>query len=246
MITILYPCLREQVGISDDWEAHLKRPGYNRNYAGTDFYRKVNSPVALRGSQFNGVVTQSMWSTQGYGYTTFVDYLDMVKIRNAHQKDLGVKVGDIIEPTTYLGTMNSTGNSTGDHTHFEVWLKRNGVWQNVDPLNPINEVMLVNSVDELVPFGDEIPPMDTIFPELPELPKVKTNALITRWVNLRALPTINSKDLGDVRPGVVCTMVGHKIDYVGNHWIAVMLPDNKVGWVAGVYHGEKWFDVIVP
>jgi len=41
-------------------------------------------------------------------------------------------------------------------------------------------------------------------------------------------------------------MVGHKIDYVGNHWIAVMLPDNKVGWVAGVYHGEKWFDVIVP
>lgn len=237
-VSVLWPC----VGffITDDWKEHMARPGYNRNYAGTDLAR---SECPLRGSQYNGKVLQAMWSTQGYGNTTFVEYYAgseaVLRIRNAHQKSLGVKVGDPVTPLTNLGTLDSTGNSTGNHTHFEVWLKIAGQWLNIDPLDVRYDVSLVYDPSMLIPLegGIPVPPPVYVPPVFPSLPKVKTSALITSYVTLRELPFKNSRKLSQLNPGEEWEAFASKTDNYSNVWLAVRKGD-KVGWAAGYYGGE--------
>lgn len=233
---ILYPCASFYVSCT--WREHLARPGYKREYAGVDF-AGIEQP--LHGSQHNGHTLQAHFSSQGYGYTTFVEYAGILRIRNAHQKNLGVKVGDPVGLDTYLGTLDTTGNSTGNHTHFEVWIKRGGVWHNVDPFNPDNGILLTHNKSEIVPLdGEEAPPMPEFeIPEIPELVKVTPTERVTKWINLRALPMLNSADLGDVRPGEVWEMFSSYTDVRGNVWFAVM-KGNRIGWCAAYYSGEQW------
>jgi len=243
MITVLYPIPRETFWVSSTWTDHLNRPGYKREYAGTDF---ASHEQPLRGSQYGGKVLQSMWSDKGYGYTTFVDYGGVLRIRNAHQKDLAVNIGDAVTPNTNLGTLDTTGNSTGNHTHFEVWIKYDEGWRNVDPFDPSMGVKLVNDMNLLEPLGEVIqplPPAQFVIPDIPDLPQVKPTALITKWINLRSLPQINSYDLGDVRPGEKWQVTGSSIDGQGNIWLAVK-RDTRVGWAAAYYNGQTWLEFV--
>lgn len=48
----------------------------------------------------------------------------------AHQSSVNVGVGDTVEAGDQLGTVGSTGNSTGPHLHFEV--RNNG--SSIEPL----------------------------------------------------------------------------------------------------------------
>ena len=92
MITVLWPCDRAQVWLSSDWEDHVARPGYNRAYAGTDL---AGQEQPLRSSQCGGKVLQAMWSTQGYGFTVFVEYAGILRTRVAHLKNLEVEIGHV-------------------------------------------------------------------------------------------------------------------------------------------------------
>lgn len=243
MITILWPCERSKVWISSTWQDHLNRPGYNRDYAGTDL-AGIEQP--LRPSQYNGKVLQSMWSTAGYGYTTFIEHSGILRIRNAHQKTLGVKVGDIVNPSQSLGIMDSTGNSTGTHTHWEVWLKYSTGWRNVDPLDPSHGIQIVNDPAMLVALpGEEIPPMDPVFtpPALPDLVMVKPTYKITTWINLRQRPSLNATKIGEIKPGQEWVYWGYKVDTLGNYWYALRKGD-VVGWAAGYYNGELWLEQV--
>ena len=247
-ITVLWPTDRANVWISNTWLQHLARPGYNRVYAGTD----LAGHGQLRPSQYNGRLLQVMWSTQGYGYTDFAEYPagnPILRIRNAHKVNNVIwQIGQIINPTDLLGEMDSTGNSTGSHDHFEVWLKRAGVWMNIDPLNAENGVQLVNDPGQLIPLdGTVVPPSPPVFtlPPIPTLARVKVTTRITSWINLRSLPTISpgSYDLGDVRPGEQWEVFGASTDKQGNIWLALK-KDTKVGWAAGYFNGETWLELV--
>ena len=59
-------------------------------------------------------------SAGGYGNLVRLAHADGVETYYAHQSRVSVTVGDIVEPGTPIGFVGSTGNSTGNHLHFEV------------------------------------------------------------------------------------------------------------------------------
>ena len=65
----------------------------------------------------------------GYGNTVVVQHQDGYESRYAHMDTLLVNAGDSIQASQVLGTVGSTGRSTGAHLHFEI--SRNG--NQVDP-----------------------------------------------------------------------------------------------------------------
>lgn len=65
----------------------------------------------------------------GYGNLVIVRHPDGSETRYAHQQAIGVRVGQVVTAGAHLGTVGSTGASTGPHLHLE--LRRNG--EPVDP-----------------------------------------------------------------------------------------------------------------
>lgn len=74
----------------------------------------------------------------GYGNCVVVAHPDGSETRYAHCKELKVKEGDTVDPSTELATIGSTGRSTGPHLHFEV--RREG--RPVDPIAWLKEKMI--------------------------------------------------------------------------------------------------------
>ena len=109
--------------------------------------------------------------------------------------------------------MDSTGNSTGTHVHWEVWLKRGANWANIDPLNAVNGIQIVNEAWMLIPLDGTEDTMPGAYevPEWPALVRVTPTQLISGYINLRSLPRTTGStyfgqgqergDLGGVRVG---------------------------------------------
>lgn len=95
-------------------------------HKGLDFAGKEGEPVVATAA---GIVT---WSGRrsGYGLLVELDHGNGYKTRYAHNKELLVKVGEVITKGQSLALMGNTGRSTGAHVHYEVI--KNG--KQVDPL----------------------------------------------------------------------------------------------------------------
>lgn len=95
-------------------------------HKGVDFAGEEGAAVLATGS---GVVT---WSDSRYGYGNLIeiDHGDGVVTRYGHNKELLVKVGEIVSKGQQISLMGSTGRSTGPHVHYEVL--KNG--KQIDPL----------------------------------------------------------------------------------------------------------------
>jgi Rod binding domain-containing protein len=84
-------------------------------------------------SALPGTVVSSGYEN-GYGNTVLVQHEDGLQTRYGHLGTINVKAGDVVNSATNLGTVGSTGRSTGPHLHFEVI--RMGT--PVDPLAGLN------------------------------------------------------------------------------------------------------------
>jgi murein DD-endopeptidase MepM/ murein hydrolase activator NlpD len=95
-------------------------------HKGLDFAGEEGAAVLATGS---GVVT---WADNRFGYGNLVeiDHGDGVVTRYGHNKELLVKVGEIVNKGQKISLMGSTGRSTGPHVHYEVL--QNG--KQIDPL----------------------------------------------------------------------------------------------------------------
>ena len=99
--------------------------GVHRHHDGMDIAAPEGTPIrSVRG----GEVTFS-GERGGYGNIVIVDHGNGLSTRYAHCRDLNVKKGDRVYPGTILGTVGSTGQSTGPHLHLEA--RRDG--KPVDP-----------------------------------------------------------------------------------------------------------------
>lgn len=78
-----------------------------------------------------GTVVFSGWSTGGYGYMVEIDHGNGFKTIYGHNSKNAVSVGQKVAQGDIIGYVGNTGNSTGNHVHFEVI--KNGVKYN--PLN---------------------------------------------------------------------------------------------------------------
>jgi len=67
-----------------------------------------------------GVVVRAGWNNQGYGMFVVIDpNIDYVTLYS-HLQDVYVDVGDVVAQGQVIGSVGSTGNSTGPHLHFEL------------------------------------------------------------------------------------------------------------------------------
>ena len=106
-----------------------KSPGGigSTNHKGIDIAGRYGTPIYAADG---GTVTYSGWMG-GYGYTIRIDHGNGKVTYYAHNSSLTASVGQHVHKGQQIAKMGSTGNSTGNHCHFEV--RVNGVAKN--PLN---------------------------------------------------------------------------------------------------------------
>lgn len=70
----------------------------------------------------DGVVAQAGWSNYGYGNFVVINHYDGYQTLYAHLNRIDVSSGEAVARGQQIGTVGSTGRSTGPHLHFEVIL----------------------------------------------------------------------------------------------------------------------------
>ena len=78
----------------------------------------------------DGIVEKAGWSS-GYGNFTLIKHVNGYETGYGHQSKIVVKPGDKVRQGQIIGYVGSTGNSTGNHLHFEIRINGNFV----DPLS---------------------------------------------------------------------------------------------------------------
>ncbi len=94
-------------------------------HSGVDFSLRSGSAVTAAAGgriRFAGV-------RGGYGKLVEIDHGNRLVTRYAHLSRMDVRTGDVVTPEQRIGSVGSTGRSTGPHLHFEVLHKG----QFVDP-----------------------------------------------------------------------------------------------------------------
>lgn len=106
-----------------------KSPGGigSTNHKGIDIAVPRGTPIYAADG---GTVTYSGWMS-GYGYLVEINHGNGYVTRYGHNSSLTVSVGQHVYKGQQVARAGSTGNSTGNHCHFEV--RYNGVAKN--PLN---------------------------------------------------------------------------------------------------------------
>ncbi len=90
---------------------------YRSDHRAIDIAAPAGSPVT---ASDRGVVLRAGWNSQGYGNFVIIDHnIDYLTLY-AHMSEIFVQEGEIVAQGQILGTVGSTGNSTGPHLHFEI------------------------------------------------------------------------------------------------------------------------------
>ncbi len=106
--------------------------GTRKMHTGIDIGRNLNPPKSIDGAPIvaagAGTIVSAGWRS-GYGNTVVIDHGDGVATLYAHQPSGGIKVsvGQKVTKGARIGTVGSTGYSTGPHLHFEVRVNGNPV-----------------------------------------------------------------------------------------------------------------------
>lgn len=105
---------------------------YSRYHRGVDFAGAPGTSVLAAADGVVALVDR----LHIRGNTTVIDHGWGLYTLYAHQQQTLVQPGDAVASGQVIGTVGSTGRSTGPHLHWEAWL--NGV--NVDPMQWVQEV----------------------------------------------------------------------------------------------------------
>lgn len=101
--------------------------GDGRNHKGLDIVAPAMTDIyAVK----EGKVTYAGWKDD-YGYNVIIDHGNGVQTRYAHCSKLIVKTGDTVSQGDHIAEVGTTGQSTGNHLHFEVII--NGTRVNPSP-----------------------------------------------------------------------------------------------------------------
>ncbi|MFO7634456.1 MAG: peptidoglycan DD-metalloendopeptidase family protein [Caldilinea sp.] len=91
--------------------------GYRYDHRAIDVAAPQGTPVTAAD---RGVVLRAGWNNQGYGRFVIIDHkIDYVTLY-AHLDRVLVQEGEVVGQGQVIGTVGSTGNSTGAHLHFEI------------------------------------------------------------------------------------------------------------------------------
>ncbi|MGB7999436.1 MAG: peptidoglycan DD-metalloendopeptidase family protein [Anaerobacillus sp.] len=109
---------------------------WGKMHEGIDIAQGGNNPVSAAA---DGTVLRS-YKSSSYGNVVFLTHSingQMYTTVYAHMQNRAVSTGQTVSAGTYLGTMGTTGHSTGQHLHFEV---HKGAWNasKSNAVNPMN------------------------------------------------------------------------------------------------------------
>lgn len=91
-------------------------PLWEAEHGGQDFGASLGDAIVAVAA---GEVTEVAYSG-AYGLRTIVTLPDGTEVWYCHQNDVSVSAGQLVEVADEIGTVGSTGNSTGPHLHLEV------------------------------------------------------------------------------------------------------------------------------
>ena len=97
-------------------------------HTGLDYPASAGTAVAAAG---RGCVRSAGWDSGGYGNLVVIEHRAGMTSYYAHLASIAVNPGQCLVAGNTVGTVGSTGNSTGPHLHFE--LRLNGA--PIDPLS---------------------------------------------------------------------------------------------------------------
>ncbi len=86
-------------------------------HAGIDLSGPVGTPIYATA---DGTVAAAGWSSGGYGNLVKIDHGRGIETRYAHLASIAIQPGQHITRGQMIGSMGSTGRSTGSHLHYEV------------------------------------------------------------------------------------------------------------------------------
>ena len=111
-----------RISSEDGWR---KNPvtGVNKLHAGTDFAAPGGTPIYAAAS---GYVQVAGWSSGGYGNYVIIYHGKMsdgnqYSTLYGHMRSVATSAGKYVQQGEIIGYVGSTGNSTGNHLHLEVW-----------------------------------------------------------------------------------------------------------------------------
>ncbi len=97
--------------------------GYNKMHKGLDFAAPTGTPIYASG---NGVVEEAGWKG-GYGKYVRIRHRNGLHTAYAHMNRIKVSKGQRVQQKDIIGTVGTTGRSTGPHLHYEVLINRKQV-----------------------------------------------------------------------------------------------------------------------
>ncbi|MDY3113849.1 MAG: peptidoglycan DD-metalloendopeptidase family protein [Helicobacter sp.] len=122
--------------ISSHFSMGRKHPilGYKRPHLGTDYAAPTGTPIRAAG---NGKVIFA-GRKGGYGKTVIIQHDNGYKTLYAHMHRISVRNGAIVKQGKQIGSVGSTGLSTGPHLHF-------GLYRNGNAVNPQKHLKLAQT-----------------------------------------------------------------------------------------------------
>jgi len=105
--------------------------GEAKFHKGVDLAAPAGTPVV---AALPGKVISAGYES-GYGNVVLVEHEDGLRTRYGHLASINVKAGEKVDSENPLGTVGSTGRSTGAHLHFEV----------IRMGKPVNPMAVLNS-----------------------------------------------------------------------------------------------------
>jgi murein DD-endopeptidase MepM/ murein hydrolase activator NlpD len=97
-------------------------------HTGMDFTAPIGTEIYATG---NGIISDVIHSSRGYGNTIIIDHGYSYKTLYAHLSKTLVKPGQKVKRGDVIGLVGSTGMSMAPHLHYEVR-------KHDEPINPIN------------------------------------------------------------------------------------------------------------
>lgn len=115
-------------------------------HEGIDLAGPAGQPVYATG---DGVVEATQINFSGYGNVVVIDHGFGYKTRYAHLKDIRVTEGQVVIRGDRIGTLGSSGLSTGPHLHYEVIYRGS----QINPWNFLNPDVTPEEYSKMVRNG---------------------------------------------------------------------------------------------
>ena len=97
-----------------------------------DIAGPYGSPIVAAAA---GVVTFAGWKNNGGGYQVWISHGSNLYTTYNHMSSVAVGVGQRVGRGQFVGRVGMTGDATGPHCHFEVWI--GPIWNGGTRVNPL-------------------------------------------------------------------------------------------------------------